>query len=105
MTGSGPSLFLASSSWILVKAVVSGIVTHAAAPLPTQPGHKKHLQNLCFDIIKSRYKIWNHLRLLAGTGVDQSFVVEEFCHGGGGDGGGTSVGKLELVLVSLPRTH
>ena len=51
--------------------------------------------------------IWNHLRLLAGTGVDQSFVVEEFCHGGGGDGGGTSVGKLELVLVSLPpeRTH
>ena len=50
--------------------------------------------------------IWNHLRLLAGTGVDQSFVVEEFCHGGG-SGGGTSVGKLELVLVTLPRerTH
>ena len=46
MTRSGPSLFLASSSWILVKAVVSGIVTHAAAPLPTHPGHAEHLQNI-----------------------------------------------------------
>ena len=37
MTCRGPSLFIFSSSWILVKAVVRGMVTQAAVQLPTQP--------------------------------------------------------------------